>query len=215
VNNAQCTIAIAAVPFASVINTPTFGLTITFKAGFAGNKVIYMAARDVSQNNSGWQAMGVVQVPGGAPTTTTSVAGMTNARGSGTTSTAYTFNFSDTKGFADLGVENILINNFIDGNHACYLAYARPMNTLYLVNDAGNSLSAGQSLAAAGSVNNSQCKVAWEASAVGASGNNLSLTLNIQFATGFAGNRVFYLAARDIAEANNTDWQAMGSWTVN
>ena len=73
----------------------------------------------------------------------------------------------------------------------------------------------GRALAAAGSVNNSQCTVTWGSSALGASGNNLSLTLNIQFAAGFAGNRVFYLAARDVAEGNNTDWQAMGSWTVN
>jgi hypothetical protein len=83
------------------------------------------------------------------------------------------------------------------------------------VNDAGNALSAGRSLADAGSVNDSQCTATWSANAASISGNNLSLTLNIQFAAVFAGNRAFYLATRDIAEGNNTDWQAMGSWTVN
>ena len=43
----------------------------------------------------------------------------------------------------------------------------------------------------------------------------LPLTLNMTFGAGFAGNRVFYLAARDVNELNNRGWQAMGSWTVH
>jgi hypothetical protein len=35
------------------------------------------------------------------------------------------------------------------------------------------------------------------------------------FGAGFAGNRVFYLAARDVNELNNRGWQAMGSGTVH
>ena len=30
----------------------------------------------------------------------------------------------------------------------------------------------------------------------------------------FAGNRIFYLASRDLTDANNTGWQAVGTWTV-
>ena len=116
--------------------------------------------------------------------------------------------------FADLGVMNVLINDSIDGRHACYLAYSRPLNTLYLVNDNGDGLLAGQSLATAGNTANSQCSVSWADNPVTADGNNLSLTLNIRFNASFAGNRVFYLAARDVAEGNNTDWQPLGSWTV-
>jgi len=213
-SNSQCTIGVAVVPIASAVNTVNLGLSITFKSAFGGNKVIYMAARDVSQNNSGWQAMGVVQVPGAAQTTTTSVVGMTNARGSGLGPTQYTFSFSDTKGVQDLGVQDILIDNFINGNQACYVAYSRPLNVLYLVNDAGTALSAGMSLASAGSVSNSQCTVSWGANPVATTGNNLSLTLTIQFTAAFTGNRVFYLATRDVNEANSTDWQAMGTWTV-
>jgi len=32
----------------------------------------------------------------------------------------------------------------------------------------------------------------------------LTLTLNVSFGGSFSGNRVFYLAARDVNEANNT-----------
>jgi len=49
---------------------------------------------------------------------------------------------------------------------------------------------------------------------VAATGNNLSLSLNIGFTSGFGPNLVFYLAARDVKEANNTGWQAMGTWTL-
>ena len=40
----------------------TLTLNMTLKPAFAGNKVIYMAARSNSLN-SNWQAMGTVNVP--------------------------------------------------------------------------------------------------------------------------------------------------------
>jgi hypothetical protein len=140
---------------------------------------------------------------------------MTPAWGSGSIGpTTYTFNFSDTKGLQDLGVENVLVNSALDGRHGCYLAYARSINVLYLVNDNGDALLPGQSLNTSGTLSNSQCTVSWGSSAVAASGNNLSLSLNIAFNSGFGPNLIFYLAARDVNEANNTGWQAMGTWTV-
>jgi hypothetical protein len=111
-------------------------------------------------------------------------------------------------------VENILINNFLDGRHACYVAFARTINVLYLVNDAGDALLPGQSLSAPGSVGNSQCTVSWANGAVVAANNDLALMLNISFSPAFGGARVFYVAARDRNEGNNTNWQSMGTWTV-
>lgn len=61
---------------------------------------------------------------------------------------------------------------------------------------------------------NTQCMVNGVGSSATPSRNTLPLTLNMTFGAGFAGNRVFYLAARDVNELNNTGWQAMGSWTV-
>src|SRR5262249_12030693 len=150
---------------------------------------------------------GVWQVPGGGSSTTTAVQGMSPSAGAGMTQTIFTFHFSDSLGYDDLGVENILINNFLDGRRACYLAYARTINTLYLVNDAGDALLPGQSLNTGGSISNSQCAVAWGNSAVAVGPNDLALSLDISFSAGFAGGRVFYLAARDRNEANTTGWQ--------
>jgi len=47
-----------------------------------------------------------------------------NRRG-GVNWSTFTFTFTDTNGANDLGVMNILVNDWLDGRHACYLAYAR------------------------------------------------------------------------------------------
>src|ERR1019366_4636998 len=126
-----------------------------------------------------------------ASTGTIAVTGMTPTQASGLGPNAYTFNFSDTKGFADLGVENILVNDFIDGRSACYLAYSRPANLLLLVDnagDAGGPFAGSASLGAAGSIQNGQCIVSWGSNPVNTSGNTLALTLNITFTAAFDGN---------------------------
>ncbi|HYW47781.1 MAG TPA: hypothetical protein VE959_33240 [Bryobacteraceae bacterium] len=212
IQNSQC--AVNLVSAVGSGNNLALTLAIAWTTGFAGDKVVYMAARDIAQNNSGWQPLGVWRAPGGTPATTTAVVDTIPSRGTGMGPAQFLFDYSDTKGFADLGVENILVNSSLDGRHACYLAISRPGNVLYLVNDNGDALLPGQSLGGAGSVNNSQCTVTWGSAPVNGGGNSLALTLSIAFSAAFGGNRVIYVAARDVNEANNTDWHAMGTWTV-
>jgi len=139
---------------------------------------------------------------------------MTPERGAGTGPTAFTFSFSDIKGTQDLGIQNILVNDALDGHRACYLAYARDINVLYLVNDVGDGLLPGRSLAASGALGNSQCTVSWAAAAVSTSGNTVSLSLSLAFTAAFRGNRIFYLASRDLNDSNNSGWQVSGTWMV-
>ncbi|HEY2016894.1 MAG TPA: hypothetical protein VGH38_25490, partial [Bryobacteraceae bacterium] len=211
VTNNQCSVAGAGSSANAGGTSLTLTLAVTFTSSFSGNKTIYMAARDIAQNNSGWQALATWAVPGFA--TFPAVAGANPARGNGSSQT-FTFTFMDSKGFQDLGVENILINSALDGQQACYLAYSRPLNFLYLVNDAGSALLPGLALNGTGSVGNSQCTVSGAGSSAGGSGNTLTLTLNISFTAAFRGNRVIYLAARDNADSNNSGWQPLGSWTI-
>jgi len=49
-------------------------------------------------------------------------------------------------------------------------------------------------------------------SSVAINGNSLTLTPPITFAQSFAGNRIFFLAAR--SNSLNSDWQAVGSVAV-
>jgi len=214
VSNSQCAVSWSSSPVARSNDTLTLTLTIAFTTSFAGGKVIYMAARTIAESNSGWQPMGAWQVPGGVQTTTTAVTGMSPSSGAGAGPTAFTFSFSDTTGYLNLGVENILVNGSLDGQQGCYLAYARPLNELYLVNDNGDGLLPGQSLSGTGSLSNSQCTVTWGAGAVNGSGNSLTLSLNMTFSVGFFGRQIFYLAARDVNDLNNTGWQAAGARIV-
>ncbi|HYW48633.1 MAG TPA: NHL repeat-containing protein [Bryobacteraceae bacterium] len=128
-------------------------------------------------------------------------------------SQAITFRFSDPKGWQDLDVVNVLINNILDARNACYLAYSRASNTLYLVNDAGSNVPAGLVLNGSGALTNSQCTVNGVGSSATGAGNTLALTLNLSFSAAFAGNKVVWLAARDSAQGNS-GWQPLGTWTT-
>ncbi|MEO8026645.1 MAG: BACON domain-containing carbohydrate-binding protein [Bryobacteraceae bacterium] len=213
VSNSQCTINGSQSSFTGTGNTLTLALDITFAAGFAGNKITYLAARDVAENNSGWQALGTWQVPGSGPAITTSLSGLSPRRGAGLTQT-FTFTINDTAGWQDLGVVNVLINDAIDGRQACYMAYVRSINVLYLVDDAGGTLLPPFVLNNTSSVQNNQCVISGVGSSVTGSGNAMTLTLKVTFKNSFVGNRLIYGAARDVNDANNTGWQPLGTWTV-
>jgi hypothetical protein len=100
-------------------------------------------------------------------------------------SQTFTFQFSDSAGWQDLGVVNILINDGLNGLHACYLAYSRPQNVLYLVSDNGDGLLPGLALNGSGTLSNSQCTVTGAGSTAVGSLNALTLTLNLSFSSVF------------------------------
>jgi hypothetical protein len=145
-----------------------------------------------------------------------SPSGVSPGAGSGLTQT-FTFTFGDPNGFADLSVLDILVNNYLDGIGACYMALAPAGATsgyLYLVNDAGDGYASGTPmlLPSSSTLGNSQCTINGTSSSVSASGDTLTLTLNVTFISGFAGNKVFYMAARSATQ--NSGWQALGTWNV-
>ena len=214
--NSQCAVSMASATGNG--GTLTLSLNITFKPAFGGNKIVYLAARDSVQNNTGWQALGVWQVPF-TPSGTISVGSLNPARGAGASGTAqaFTLALADGKGAADIGIVNLLVNNFLDGRQACYLAYVASSNTLLLVDDAGDAggpFAGNMVLNGGGTIQNSQCSANGAGSSAVLSGNLLTLTLNVAFKASFAGNRILYAAGRDAAGGNNTGWQAMGTFTV-
>ncbi|HYW46612.1 MAG TPA: hypothetical protein VE959_27345 [Bryobacteraceae bacterium] len=211
VSNGQCTITGAGSFVSSTGNTLMLTLAITFTPGFAGNKVFYMSAQDIAAN-SGWQALGTWGVPG-SQTPGPAVSGMNPARGTSAAQT-YTFTFTDTNGWQDITVANILINTAIDGRHGCYLAYLPGSSSVFLVDDAGDAGGpySGMVLPGTGTVSNSQCSISGVGSSVAGIENTLILTLAMTFNPSFAGNHVFFLAARSNTLSSN--WQALGSVSV-
>jgi len=217
IQNSQCSVNLTSA--AGSGTTLTLTLNITFKAAFGGNKIQYLAAGDSFGGNTNWQGMGVWQAPPGpsGQITITSLAPARAAAASGSAQTL-TVVVNDTKGAGDLGVVNVLANKFIDGRQACYLAYAAAGNTLYLVDDggdAGGPFAGGMALnGGAVAIQNSQCSISGTGSSAVSSGNTLTLTLNITFKAPFAGNRIVWVAGRDGTGLNNTDWQSVGTWSV-
>jgi uncharacterized repeat protein (TIGR01451 family) len=214
--NSQCSIAGTGSSVNGSGGTLTLTLNITFKAGFAGaktsNKVFYMAAQDTV--SSGWFALGTWHVPGVIPVGP-AVTGVTPPR-STTAEQIFTFAFTDTSGVADITVADVLINDFINGIGACYIAYIPSLNAVVLVDDAGDAGGpyAGSFVLGSGSASNTQCSINGATSSANGSGNTLTLTLDItfnhSFATGnvpFNANRVIYGAA--IGGSGNSDWQAV------
>ena len=130
-----------------------------------------------------------------------------------------TFTVADAKGAADIGIVNLLVNNFIDGRQACYLAYVAATNSLLLVDDAGDAggpfAGALQLNGSGGTIQNSQCSVSGQGSSVVTNGNQMTLTLAITFLSPLAGNRVMWVAGRDQAGGNNTGWQAIGTALIS
>jgi hypothetical protein len=195
--------------------TLTLTLSLTFTPSFAGNQVDYLAARDLEGGNSGWQALATWNVPGAA-LTGPGVSGMTPPRGTGLRQT-FTFNFTDTNGWQDISIANVLIAGAIDGIAACYLTLVPSgpgTGALYLVDDAGDAGGpyAGMLLPGSGTVSNSQCTISGTAGGLTAGGNTLTLTLTIEFTASFAGNQILYAAAR--GNSQNSGWQAIGTVTV-
>jgi hypothetical protein len=132
--------------------------------------------------------------------------------GSAVTQT-FTFTFYD-HGATNINVINVLINDFLDGRFGCYLAYARPINVLYLVNDPGDALLPGLVLdGSPQTLGNGQCAIDGSASSAVASGSVLTLKLRITFDPSFSGNKVVYQAARDL-DGNNSGWLQQGVWNV-
>ena len=214
VSNSQCTVAGPGFSASGSGNTLTLTLALSFSASFAGNQVEYLAARDLEGGNSGWQALGTWTVPGAA-STGPAVAGMFPARTVGL-GQPYNFTFTDSNGWQDIAVANVLINSAINGIGACYVAVVPNGGgfSLFLVDDAGDAGGPyqGMTLPGAGTISNSQCTISGAGSGFFLAGNSLTLTLAITFSPSFAGNQVVYAAARSTSQ--NSGWQPIGTVTV-
>jgi hypothetical protein len=218
ISNSQCQITNAGSSATTTATTLVLTLNVTFESAFAGNQLVHLAQVNVAGYTSGWQRVGVWQVPG-SPAAQITMSGQNPSRGvaTGGIDQTFTLTITDTSGYTNLGVVDVLINGFIDGIDACYLAYVESTNTLYLVDnegDAGGPYAGSMLLNGSGSIQNSQCQIEGAGSSATGSGDTLTLTLNVFFYEGFVGNQAVYSAARDSGGNNNTGWRALGTWSV-
>jgi hypothetical protein len=211
-SNSRCQVNGAGTSVQTTGNTLTLTVNFTFKAPFIGRRILYAAALDNLNNNSGWQSVGVRYLP--QPPPPANVPQVSSLSPSRITSRRQTVTMvvSDPNGAGDLNVINLLINSALDGQNACFLAYVRPWNMFFLVSDDGGGLiapSGSPSVAA-----NRQCRLYGATSSAAPSGNALNLNFDLEFLEPrFNGNRIVFGAAGDLS-GNNSGWQVLGTLAV-
>jgi hypothetical protein len=131
--------------------------------------------------------------------------------GTGSTQT-FVMAFSDPMGTSDLTFIKSIVNTSASGANACYVIYYPSTNRMFLYNDAGSAaLSPGITPGIAGTVSNSQCTLSGVGSSVNTSGNNLTLSTALTFASGFTGQKSIYLYAA--GSNGNSGFVGKGTWT--
>jgi hypothetical protein len=122
---------------------------------------------------------------------------------------------SDTNEIARTTILNVLINDSLAPQNACYVAYLAKSKTLVLVDDAGHSagpFAGSMNLnTPSGGMRNSQCAI--RSASTHSEGRTLTLTLNLAFEPGFHGTRIAYAAALDDL-GRNSGWQPVMRWSV-
>ena len=127
---------------------------------------------------------------------------------------SFTFTYSDPNGWGDLSSVYVVFNSTVaTGQNACYFYYLPASNTFYLKADDGSTNLSALTPGGAGTDSNSQCSIAASGVSVGHSGNNLTLTVGINFNATFTGRKTVYLRAIDQHSASS-GFVARGTWSA-
>lgn len=105
----------------------------------------------------------------------------------------------------------VLIHSAVDANGACYVGIDRAGMRAYLVTDDGKDLlpggvALGTQSGPRGTTENSRCGLSGEGSSLTSTSGSpqVSLTLRLQFKSGFRGNRFIYTGAQAAGVARNS-----------
>jgi hypothetical protein len=209
-SNSQCSVNAGTSSVSASGNTLTLSLALTFTAGFAGAKNIYMEVRNATED-SGWSQQGSWTVAsGGESASPPAPVSVTPNTGSGSSQT-FAFEFSDGNGAADIASAQLDISAQLSATNTCYFYYSRASNALYLANNAG-AWQGPLTIGSAGTLGNNQCSVNAGTSSVSMSGNTLTLNLALTFEAAFAGAKNIYMEVQNATM--DSGWSLHGGWTV-
>ncbi len=126
---------------------------------------------------------------------------------------AFTAVYTSAAGGGDVDAVNLLINTSFTAPHSCYLGYTN--GEFFLLNDAGTAELAAVS-PGSGSVSNSQCTLLGSGSSASISGNQVTVTYNVQFLAAFAGQKTIWTNASSASSGLGSAWPSSQtfSWTV-
>jgi len=134
-------------------------------------------------------------------------------------SQAFTAVYSSSAGGGDIEGTQVQIGGSLLSPPFCYFGYSSGSNQFLLLNDAGTAWLPTGIPAGSGSLSNSQCTVLGSGSSGGVSGNQLTVTYNIQFQPGFAGEKTIWTNAYSASSGLGSAWQSNTggvtfSWTI-
>jgi hypothetical protein len=205
IQNAECSLNLAASSLAGSANTLTLNLAVTFKSGLQGQQSIYMAVIDNAGLTASWQLMGSWNIP--AVVSGPANVSLSPSSGTGTTQT-FTFTAASSGGYRNIA--NVLAT-FSSGGATCYLNYVAP-STVYINADSGGGWGGSGTLGGSGTIQNAECSLNLAASSLAGSANTLTLNLAVTFKSGLQAQQSIYMAVVDNAGLT-APWQLMGTWT--
>jgi hypothetical protein len=210
VSNSQCTLNAAQSSMSGSGNLLTLNLSLSFGAGFAGQKTVFVMAFDRGGLNSGWVALGGWS-PGVVVNQTPVAVSVTPSSGSGS---SQTFNLvtSDANGYADIAALYFVVGTNQTAVSSCFIEFDRVGGRLVLINDAGTGWLPSSSVGNAASISNSQCTLNAARSSVSGTGAQLTLNLALSFGTNFAGKKTISTMVFDSAGLNS-GWVVLGTWS--
>ncbi len=180
--NSQCRVNGAGTTISGSGNSLTLNLSLTFTAAYAGGKSVYT---DVNASG-GYAAVTSYTV---TPTLTTDSVSPQNGSGS---SQVFTFQFSDSKGYADLvsGRYHVLVNSAVNGVNSCWILLQS--TGVSLAPDDPNQAWSFVPYGSSTTAQNSQCLVSGVGTNISGSGNSLTLNLSLTFTTAYQGAKNVY-----------------------
>ncbi|OWU65977.1 MAG: hypothetical protein CBB60_001930 [Armatimonadetes bacterium Cent15-Ar3] len=218
--NSECSIASGVNAIAKSVVGPDTFLTIPVRFHAAQARLSWLRAFDNSVSEVRW----------GPQSRRPIVSVLSPAAGSSGAASPLSLVFKHPVSNPDLDTFttlNVLVNNALDGNVACYLAYDRPTNQVFLASDVPADPNFFTGAVVAGvpgmSVENSQCRLNSSANDIVKTGSSLTWNMNLTFKQpAFAKDLVVHAAARDVDRDpigggfafNNSGWQWMGTWRV-
>ena len=207
-SNSQCTLNAASSSVTTAGNDLTLNIALTFSGAVVGSRNVYLYAAGLSGQNSGWIKEGTwVPASAGPPT----IVSLSPDSGAGT-SVTFKAVYSDPNGAGDLNEVLLQVNTYQSSANACYVYYDPRENLLYLANNSGNAwMTPGLTPGVAGTASNSQCTLSGAASSITTEGNDLTLTVALDFSDIFVGPKNMYLYAGGLS-GQSSGWMKKGAW---
>jgi hypothetical protein len=188
-------------------------IAVTFKPTATGSASATLTVTD-NANNAAGATQSVTLGGTGLPTPVVTSVSVTPNAGAGTAQT-FTFVYSDSDGSTDLNTVYGLFHTTTALSSACYVYYVQSSNLLYLDNNGGTAAQGSVTPGHTGTVANSYCTINGATSSVAASGNNLTLAVNVTFKTAFAGTKNIYMNATSNEGQTSGGLKVFGTWNTS